>query len=163
MCAEIQRLRNQLRQKSEQISRLQDGVERLQQGTPERAVSEQTSKEQFGELLMRLEATAGEYAAHQGAWEADRLVAARKAVMGAVGSTLAEIASLRHDLERALANHGADLGPVDRTITSLCDRILHINNICHDPVMQHDEKVRQIEEWSAGFLQVSDSGEKHDG
>jgi hypothetical protein len=59
MCAEIQRLRNHLRQKSEQISRLQDGVERLQQGTAERA--------------------------------------------------LAEIASLRHDLERALVNHGADL------------------------------------------------------
>lgn len=36
-------------------------------------------------------------------------------------------------------------------IRGLCDRLDRIDNIAHDDVMQHDEKVRQISEWSGGF------------
>lgn len=49
------------------------------------------------------------------------------------------------------------------TIKSLCDRLDFINNICHDAVMQDDEKVRQIEEWSAGFMPVPGSTENGKG
>lgn len=44
---EIERLRNHLRQKSEQITRLQDGIEKLQQGSAERAAHEPAAPLRF--------------------------------------------------------------------------------------------------------------------
>lgn len=46
----------------------------------------------------------------------------------------------------------------DETITSLCDRLLKINNICHDRTLRREERLRQVEEWSAGFMHPPGSG-----
>jgi hypothetical protein len=50
--------------------------------------------------------------------------------------------------------HGSGAGSLSKdqeTITLLCDRIDHINKICHDRFISTEEKLRQVEEWSGGF------------
>jgi hypothetical protein len=42
----------------------------------------------------------------------------------------------------------------DDTIKSLCDRIERIDQIAHDTAVAAEDRVRQIQEWSAGFMPV---------
>ncbi len=63
-------------------------------------------------------------------------------------------------LHKAIDVLALRLPPAARTtdmkesITSLCDRLDRIHNICHNRTMQPEEKVRQIEEWSGGFMPI---------
>jgi hypothetical protein len=70
-----------------------------------------SSKEEFSVLLNRLESAAAEYSQHQGAWEADRLVKARQAVVAPYSA--AEPDALRIAAER-VRNHACTYGaPAD--------------------------------------------------
>lgn len=70
------------------------------------------SIEEFAALLMRLEATAGDYAHSQGAREADRLVTARMAVIDAYSAH-------ETDWERIARERTADIAKADEKIERL--------------------------------------------
>lgn len=58
------------------------------------------------------------------------------------------------------ANERADRA--ESTIKSLCDRLERINRICHEDLLSA-EKLQQVEEWSAGFMQIPEGPGEEDG
>lgn len=53
----------------------------------------------------------------------------------------------------------SDLERARDTITSLCDRIDRICNIAHDTSKSAEDRIREIQEWSEGFAQLTAQGE----
>lgn len=61
---------------------------------------------------------------------------------------------------KAVAALGAAVDAQTETITSLCNRIDHINTLCHDRVIPTDQKLRMVEDWSDGFAHPPREGGK---
>lgn len=55
---------------------------------------------------------------------------------------------------RSFARMRADLLHAEATITSLCDRLDKINLIAHDRNTHPSARLKQIREWSAGFMPI---------